>query len=626
MPIYQVSKWLDRIQRTGKIYKKNQDEFTRFKKAYSGDFRDKDNRPNGRHNINVNFVYYFIESIMPAIFNGEPKIVCKPKPMLGVPFELSEKNSYINQNNVNYWFKELDAKSEFADCIFDRFMGIAALYTGWQFEVFQDEKGEEKVDKDQPLIRWLDFYKDIRVDPDCKKLRYARWMAIRVTLPYEEFLEVKGIKDKFKFGDDKLVPEVRPDEDNKEDRYRSQMEKRSDAEWVNYWEVWDRQNMKRFLVHESRKEEYLNEDFSWPYEFEYKNDPFPVTFLMGKRDSETNLSISEFKPIEDQIWERNRNRSVQAAVVKRIAPRYMYSKKSATNAQIAKFQGSDMLTMNEFNDPSGVILAPKVEIPPTFFQWDSVLAEDLGNTSGLSEFENNKLANTATEASISEGRADVRKSKMVEEIEEFIVTVGAKVAGLCAQLQNRTKTIAISPEETESGEWEQIVVTKDSLQGEFDYEMIAGQMEHVNEALLRQEATRFLEVAKDSGEINVRNFIRDIAPYYRLNPRKILLTDEEKAAMAPPPEPTIMFDKVKIEELMPADRIRVIEEAKKQNEVKNLSPGPMEAAMQQAQAGPQVPNPNEPQGTVLPMNDTKNMAGNQNPQVPVHPNSLTPKR
>lgn len=641
-----AEKWIQRIRRAEQSNKDKRDEAIRFKRAYVGDFVSYRGNEVSKYTLRVNFIYTFVETVLATMFAGEPKVRGRPKKDPNL-----QKAAELLAYNTNYWAKEIDARSEFRDAVFDSFFGPAAIYTGWEYEVavekvkkpvpnpltgepiigpdgqpvFQEVE-EEKVLKDEPTIRWLNFWDDVRVDPDVMRTRRARWMAVRTTIPFKEFVEMENIKEEYRRGENAIKPTIRPEDMNTQDQ--SYLDDRrqnvSDAEWVSYWEVWDRESMQRYYIHEMCADGPINKDTSWPYEFEVKRDVFPITILHAKTDPFGPISFSEFKAIEDQIWERIRVRSVQAAIARRIAPKYLFQKGAGTKEQIKKLLTSDILSANELNDVGKFGLMPVPQIPEGFYQWDIQLQDDIGNASGLSEFEQGSLANTATEASIAEGRSNVRRQARAGALEDFVVTVLSKIAALCQQLQLRETTFMISPPELSEAEPQVFNISKDQIQGEFELELIPGSMEHVNEETEKRDLTRFLEVAINSPEVNQRELIKKLATLLGLDVGKVLLTDEEKQRISEsqPKEPTLTFEKIKLEDMLPADRLRVIEAAKKENDVSSLSQGPKEAMMAAFanRQGGDMPN------TSMPMNQSQNLAGNENPAVPVQPASLEPTR
>lgn len=647
------SDWIGRINRTTKLQKDKRQEALRYKRGYTGDFRDKNGMKQSKQTINVNFIYNLIETVMPSLFAGDPEIIIEPKwnPALDQAAELLQ---YV----VNYWAKETGAREELKDAIFDNFFGPSAIYTGWEFETAKqtttdpitgEETESDVVTKDRPIIRWVDFWDDVRSDPDVKRGRHARWMALRVTIPYDDFQELADVPDDFKQGGKfEIKPNIRPEDEDKDKsnnpNKRVTEGEVSDAEWVTYWEVWDKQRHLKLWVHEESKQ-YLNKTQEWPYDFIYEGDEFPISIFDAKIDSESPVTFSELKPIEDQIWERTRNRSMQMAIIKRFAPKLIGKRNVGTNTQINKFLNSDPLSFNELSNPEGLMLAPVPEVPAEFWTWDGVLNNDLGNISGLSDFTNGQIANTATEASIAQGRQNVRKTFRSQELERFVAKVLGKVAMLVQQLQDRAVTIAIAPAQDSQAEPEVFHVTKEQIQGDFKFNVFPGSMLHQNEVLKIQEMTRFLEVAQNSPEVNQRQLIMELAKLHKVNPNTILKSPQQKqmeaqaqqqsAAALEAAKDRIQFKPIDIKEIAsPVDQMSVVTAAMAQNHVPPLPVAPLQQAqgqmsqINQMQGGapqaPQAPMQQTPNHT--PMNASQNMAGNANPAVPVHPNSMTGKR
>lgn len=612
-------RWIARISRCEKVNEEKKRETMRFKKAYTGDFQNKNGEEVSKYTVRINFIYYFVETILASVFGGDPKVLGKAK-----KDPRAQMAADLLAYNTNYWAVELDTKKEMHDCVFDSFFGPAAMYTGWEYVTTPDGQ----VIKDQPLVRWLNFWEEVRVDPDVMRTRRARWMAVRITVPHSEFIEMQNIREDVRIGENALEPTQRPEDMlNDDNSYRRDKNNvPSDAEWISYWEIWDRERMEKKYVHADCPDYFLNAvdpatgvpDLSWPYEMEVKDDPFPITILHAKQDPFGPMSFSELKAIEDQIWERVRLRSVQGAIARRSAPKYVYKKGAGTKEQIKKLLTSDILSANELNQPENFNLIAAPEIPQGFYQWDTQLAEDLGNTSGLAEFQNNQIANTATEASIAEGRSTVRKTERSNKIEEFVVTVLSKVAQLTQQLQLREQTFMIDPEDILDGEPDVFNVTREQIQGEFNLELIPGSMEFINSEVEKRDLLRFLEIAGPLGIANDTVIIQRIGMLMNLDPRKVMLDEEQRAERANAgAESTLKFAPLKLEELSPADKVRVVEAAKTENGIQSLTPEPREAAQQQLQ---------QLERTSIPVNDSKNMAGGQVPQAPVAPASMTSER
>lgn len=623
MALLKPKVWNDRIDRTTKLLKEKRKEALRFKRAYTGDFRGKDGKLQ-KNITNVNFEYWLVETILPTIFSGQPKIAVLPRENPAL-----YESANLLKLNTNYWLKETGSRAEYKDCLLDNFFGPSSMFNGWEYvteiQKRKHESGqiikEEVVIRDQPIVQWLDFWDEVRIDPDCKRTRFARWMARRITMTHEDFLNLGGVDKKYQTGEKAIKPTMRP-EDLEEKSFRASFRDgeggNSDADWISFWEVWDRGGMNKLWVHENC-DGYLNEDLDWPYDFEYENDPFPITILHAKPDPESGISFSEFRPIQDQIEERTRTRSIMTAIVKRLAPKYLHDAKTGSNAQINKFLNSDPLSANLLDRPEGLRIAPMPEIPPDFWNWDSVLRDDLGNISGLTEFQGQQTSNTATEASIAEGRSNVRKSARNTEFELFVAKTAGKLAMLTQQLQDRRKTILIHGPNKTPEEAQVFEITKDKIQGEYDFDIIAGSMEHVNEGMIRKELMRFAEIAGNSPEVSQEGLWRKIAEAHDLDPKDVLVSQEERQSRTQAPPPT--FKPIGIEDVNPADQVRVVEAAKAAAGIKNLSPEPAQQAQQQLASLDQGQAPG-----IMQDNAPVQPPGAGVPEAPVNDASLTSER
>lgn len=589
-----VKKWIDRLERAGKSQKDNIKDAEQFKNSYRSGNIDKTVGDEGSI-VRVNWVYQTIETIMPAIFNGEPSVYVEPK--YSPDLASSARNQ---QANINYWFRELNAQIEFEDALFDSFFYRGIIQVGWDYQdkigLVQEripiidpltqqplidpntgqpafelrEKEDIIVLKDQPFLEWID-YKDFRIDPDVRRKRHARWEAKRSILTYEEFKN-----DKRFINNKKMLKVIKPDFRPEDTEYREIEQQKdkdsnlgSDKEWVSFWEIWDRENQVVVTVSDKYKDGYLSEQ-DWPFDFEVKDDISPFTILEGKKDPSGVENFSEFEPIKDQIIERVRTRSVQQEIVKKAAPRFLHTEKFGNSRQLTKFLRSRPGQSTKCNNPGEISLGPTPQIPPDLFSWDSILSEDLKNISGLSEFDQGRIAKTATEASIQEGKSSVRRSRRSRQFETFVATVGAKLGGLLQQFQD--EEISIKIPKNDSIEW--LRMSKEDIQGEFDYSVRPGTMEHINEETKTRNLMRFAEVF--AGDPSVRRMVvsKDIARSMKVDPEKYFMTDEEIQAAAPkpePPKPNIEFEKIKLEQLSEADRRRIVEAAKEQNRVESVS-------------------------------------------------------
>lgn len=590
-------RWCGRIQAAQKQAKDARDESRRFKRWFKGDYGI--NGQESKVEMNVNFVYAFVTNMMSAIYGDDPQIsVHSKKPD-------KDQDSVNLRESINYWAYELDASKELYDFVQDHFFGCGAIETGWEFEtqvktlvaeeemlltkeqieqegilidqeqfakeaIAIDELGtmaillqrgqrykKEVIIKDQPLLKYRDFYQDIAIDPDARRLKDARWIAIRDMVTFNEFKKMNISKKK--------IQEVKPQVKSKyafdlrtDDGYTFE-EDSGEAIWVELWWVWDKIEKKRYLITKGYND-YLAVD-DWPFEFEVKGDCWPITFLPGVEDQFGPIPYSEFCNYREQLLELNRIRTVQNSIFAKQAPKYLYNGSTATDREMRKFANAALGEAVKMRNPAGLRLAPVPEMPQQLGQWEEIIKDDLKNISGLSEIDIDKLANTATEANIIEGKQNIRKSLRARKVEATIATVFAKLGGLIQQFQTEAVTIRIQNNEDTNF----LNISKEDMQGEFDYRIEPGSMQHKSKAGRLRDLLKLSESMMNDPSLNRPYVFQQIAELLNIDPQRVIVPPQPV-----PPEPTLEIEKIKLEDMNVVDRQRVVEEAKKQHGIKNF--------------------------------------------------------
>ncbi len=587
-------KWLERFERSKQAQRPFKEDFISYRKSYMGDNGSKRRgRPDDRDEMYVNYIYQLVETIGPTVFAGNPNIVVGAKrPDLD--------NSAANQEaNINYWLNELDADYEFQCALFDSFFGMAAVEVGWEY-VTEIQKQPDPMDPsggmitlpdgtpgmnpaamidvevtkvDRPFIRWRNAW-DIYLDVDVPRRKDGRFIIVRDILTYDQFMGIQEIPEDYK---KKVKPSLRPDEPDDDDLTKRSADQdiRSDKEWVELLTIWDKENEMKRLICPQVKDEFAYTG-AWPYEMKFRGDPYPITILDGKQDFQTPYTFSEIRPLWDHIQEINRLRTASLIHIKRAIPKYMFNKATGTRAQISKLMNSRSDEATELNDPSGLMLAPITQNPPEYENWNGVMRNDLDNISSMAEFQNQSLADTATEASIIEGRGVVRKKARSQKFEQFVTACAGKLGQICQQFQDSAiaTKIAVGNNDTR---W--LHLTKDDIHGDFDYTIEPGTMEYKNDALQKQQTLKFAELMAQNPAVNQQWLAKELCKVFNKNPEEALLTQDQMAANAPKPEPTLKFKSIDLREVAsPAAQAEIVDTAMTQNGMQppqNPMQGPM---------------------------------------------------
>ena len=565
------TEWLARIDRIKRIQEPRKEAADRYKLHYLGDPQDRyGRRRDSKKTMQVNFIFALIETIMPTIFSGEPKVLVTPK----------EPSAMQNASNatawLNYWAYELGTKRQLKRIVFDSFFGPAAAYLGWNLEreiqkVVGDGQTRDTqgiiippgmqgkafvVKRDEPLYKRKDFWNDILLDPDVPTEDECRYKIVRNVIPWEEFKMIDSFSPAVKR---KVKPQARPkDLEHLGSRNPEDRELNSSTEWVVLYEVWDRLRMERYMITPDC-EEYLLQD-EWPHHLELRDDPYPIQILHAKQDPFSPYSFSEFQAYESQIEERDRLRTLQMFIMKRMLPKLL-SNETLTDQELQRYQDADPAEIVKLANPAAITQAPEIKIPPDFFNWDSTLSDDLSKISGLNEFEQQLVEKTATESQIDASKNNVRKSARNQEFETFVADSFGKMLQLGRQYQDRAVVTRIPGVE----DIQFLELTKEQIQGEFDVQVEPGSMEHVNEMMRQRALLRFGEVYGQHPLVNQRYLIREAAKIHKLDPDQAIITEEQQQQQSQNQEPTVDFEKIKLEDMDPAARREVIQLALKQH-------------------------------------------------------------
>lgn len=549
VPSPNAKKWLLKIRRSEKARKPFLEDSERYWRMYQGDYS---RRPNAKSKnfdtISVNFVYSHIEVITPAVFSGFPFIRVRPKPKVGESVKAAEVRARNMELVINYWFKELAADEEFRDVFLDTFFGPATTEWGWETEVeerpreAQTEDGQGVVTepelitiKDRPFVMRREF-KSVYFDPDARRRRDSRWLAVDEVITWNDFIASPKYTDKAKKS---LKPQFYPIDSQEEKSWMGREQDVSDKEWVKIYTIWDKDTRSVYAIAEGY-DGFLNSDDEkgqpWPYELEYKNDPFPFCVHDAKKDRCSPYTWSEFKASEPQIVERNRIRSAIQVHVKRTLPKYIYTSAAGNRTKINKLMNAKSDEATELENLEAIKPFENAEIPKPLFEFDAMSRDDLTTVMGTSEYQNQALADTATEAQIVEGRSQARKSMRSRQWEQYVVENAAKLGMLCQQ--NMSVALAVQIAGPNGVEW--LEVSPEEIQGEFYYDIEPGIMEYKNEALRKSQLLKFLEITNGDPNANRRVLIMKCAQEFDLDPTEVV-TPENMLPKGEAPKPNVQF-------------------------------------------------------------------------------------
>lgn len=626
IPVPNASKWLDKIKRSEKVRRPFKEDAERYMRYYQGDYSAKPHKKRNYEVMSVNFIYSHIEIITPAVFSGFPFIRVRPKPKTNESPENAETKARNMELVLNYWFKELAVDEELKDAFFDSFFGHNCVELGWETEVEEREEQYTKEDgtdgtktqtiviKDKPFVTRRDPW-TVFLDPDQRRRKDVRWIGIEDVMAYNDFLASPLFTEDAK---KKVKPQAYPIETAEEKNWLGREDYYTDKEWVQIFTIWDKDLRKVFSVTKGYKK-FLNceddQGVDWPYEIEYKSDPFPFAILDAKRDRMVPYTWSEFKAYEAQIIEMNRIRSAIQIHVKRTLPKYIYTQSFGDRHTVAKVVNARSDEAVKVDNLDAMRPLEDAKIPVDLFNFNTMSKDDMLNVSGLFEYQNQSIADTATEASLIEGRSQVRKSSRSHAWEQYVVEIAGKLAQLCQQ--NMSQPLAVQIAGEQGIEW--LTVSPEDIKGEFYFDIEPGIMEYKNEALRKQQLLKFAEITNGDPNVNRRNLVGKIAKELDMVPEDVMVPPDQMP-QPPPPEPTISFKDIDPERITdPVVMNALVLTACKQAGIE-LTPEMLRHLGQvpppQAPQGPMPPAP----GGAMPPPPNMNMSGKNMADNGLNPN------
>lgn len=676
-------KWRTRIRRSLELQKVRKDEVKRFKRGYAGDYAIEPRKKldENKDEVSVNFIFTYIETVRPTIVPGTPKAFVEG---LDPESEAAERHY---QAVINHYVRTLGLKTDLKKCVDDWFYSWCAFLTEWeyheelQFEedgktpIYQvkedangnpltdengdpvhelDENGEPiqdfKIVRDRPIAKWIDPW-DVALDCDSKIRKEDTWRGYRMVLLWSEFKAMPAVKAlppelRKKFRPQQLPRDLIRQPMGEDDRNTA-----TERNWVVLWRIYDLETNCIYLLPDKEGLDFFVEEKEWPFEFDVGGDRFPITILESKQDAENPYSFSGFKAYWPQIQERNRLRTMLQSTTRRSAPGWVGKKGIMDEEQKQKFTAAKIGEYVESNgDPKNIIPRPLPQLNAGFFAWDKTVGDDVNMVSSLNEFAaGGQLADTATEASILDAKASVRKGEAKADFADFVAVICSKIGQLAQQFLTVPLAVKIRNPKA-PGELSWLKVTGEHIQGEFHLWVEPGADDRKTEGLYRQQTLKGAEILANNPYVDQKKLAVKLARVFDWEQDDILKSDDqfaaEQAAMAAqkqaeldvkrkPEHPDVQFKPIDVSTLAPEIQAFVVHAAMKQNDaipdaitgkglpglpqggIPGLAPGPASPSM----AGPGGPPSSVmPQGAAnqtVPVNNSADMP----PPTPVGPAS-----
>lgn len=361
------------------------------------------------------------------------------------------------------------------------------------------DREREVVTRDAPLVRRVSPF-DIFVDPDATSLKDARWIAHRFLVPIEV---ARANTDWRQSARTKLKQTAASDVRKDIEVLQSDQEKSKDAGFAVVYEYYDLIDGTTCTMAEGL-DDYLVDPVKSPFPGVH-----PFVFVANYDVPERFYPIGDVEVIYGLQIELALTRTAMINDRKHGRRIHLYREASLGEQGVEDLiNGRDnvMLPVLEDKPFSDVyqVVAP-TGLHPEWYNQSEMIQSDIDLVSGVSEYARGampEIRRTATEAGLIQDAANARSSDKLYKVESAMARVGERMITL-TQMFMDGEDVARIVDDNLTVAW--IEYTRDTIAGEFVFEVEAGSTQPQNETFRRQSALQLMDAlapALGTGQLN----------------------------------------------------------------------------------------------------------------------------
>jgi hypothetical protein len=509
-----------------------------------------------------NMVFANIRAIVPRLNFRNPKIFVTPKKkpyrdQKGY-FDTLRASAFV-ELLLTYYYRELNIKREAKKCLIDALLGpIGIMQLGYTVET-EKVKGDELLEVNELIKSDSPFcvrrsIKDFRSDPEGQDhlLNDARWVAFRWVKSLDDvkkddrYSNISTLKPNYNVKTD--YNSLKADTNRVEPDIHAEMWGR-----VEGWDIWDKKE-GRLMTIVKEHEKWLRNESKWPLDLE----GFPCEILY------MNENATDFYPIPD-TWqylsmqdELNRVASMQLSHIRRISQRrYIQRDNALTSEEQLKltYGGDGTIVTTSMNPNDSIVPIQDAAISQDIYMVRQLLKKSIREMAGVSDTE--ALASTkfeqATEPALIEQSAKTIRGDQQQSFEDFIKRIVVKLSHIIQQTQ-REIALPLSDNQMRDNELQRFVqsklekivtpegtaillpwltMTKEEIQGDYEFDMEVGSTMPINEEIRKRDAVSLYQLMAENPYINGREGTKEVLEAFnKPDPEKYLKPEEEVAANA----------------------------------------------------------------------------------------------
>jgi hypothetical protein len=296
------------------------------------------------------------------------------------------------------------------------------------------------------------------------------------------------------------------DQDGRDDR-TSLVQDTAYVEVIEYYDV-RRQTVCTFALSGEDQDNmtaFLIKPKKMPYAFGQ-----PFVMLRNYEVPDCFYPLGDVCQIESLQLELNETRTQMMNHRKRFQRKWLYEKDAFDRDGVAALESdidNTMIPVMSDGNPASVIAPlPAVITPSDFYDQSAMISTDIDRVSGVSDYQRGagaqqNMKRTATEAAMIQDAANSRAQDRLAKVETILAQIAERVIGLMQQYMTGEQVARIVTIPTRA--W--VNYDAEYIQGEFDYDVVAGSTEPQNETFRRQSAMQMVDASMPFLQMGVAN-------------------------------------------------------------------------------------------------------------------------
>ena len=462
----------------------------------------------------VNMVFATVNVIAPSIAVNHPKIT------VNAINPDNAANAVITEAVVNYWWRYKDIGTEFRRSVKDFIItGHGWIKVGYRF--VEEEVVGSDVDpsdptaeggegtpntvvlEDSPFAERVSPF-DVFVDPDATSMKDIRWIAQRIRRPIRDIQSDRRYSKAARQEVRSLTVSRYSD-----DPSRKKIQDKT-LGYAEVWEFYDISN-RSMCVFADGVDKFLVAPMRMPYSFGQ-----PFVMLRNYDVPDGFYPIGDLEQIEPMQHELNETRTQMMNHRKRFARKWLYKESAFDSMGRSALQSQEDNVMVPVitDEPLSNVIQPMPAVinPPEFYNQSELITGDINQISGVTEFMRGgspEIRRTATEASLIQDAMNARTADKLAIVEKAISEVGRRMVSLSRQFMTGEQVARVMGKDGEPA-W--VTYDREYLQGDFDFEVVAGSTQPANESFRRQMALQIVDAMAPFAGAGVVN-MRELASY-----------------------------------------------------------------------------------------------------------------